>query len=208
MGIITRNVEHGYTVKFRSATDMLSTAVSGAALQGMGTGAPPLTEVGTAGWAGFLMANGDTVHDYIMSPHDANPLHPAYVRVIYTVNTTTAADTTTWIGSYLSVPTDGGNDVFLDDSVSAFDTQITAADAYGSTTEYALKKSAFGVINSIGKSDSERTGAGGELLHIQFEQDAASTAPIFLGYELWYQPVLFGEDQLSTKSLVAPSNDT
>ena len=208
MGIKTRNIEHGYKVLFRSAQDMLSTAVSGAALQGMGTGAPPLTEVSTSGFAGFLMANGDTVHDVIMSPHDANPLHPAYVRVIYTVNTTNAGHGVTWIGSYVSVPTDGANSVFLDDSLSAFDTQIAADDAYGSTTEYALKKSAFGVIDSIGKSDSERTGAGGELLHVQFEQDAADTAPIFLGYELWYQPVLFGEGTASDKELAAPSEDT
>jgi hypothetical protein len=209
MGITTKNLEYGYKVLYRSAQDMLSVAVNGAALEGMSTGAPVLTEIGTAGIAGFAMADGDFIHDLIPVPRDLNPNLPCYFRVLYTVNTTSDSDTTTFIATYAVIDT-AATSLATTAPTTALSTPIATGDVYGTATAYVLKKTAFGKLNG-GTFDTEdvvRAGDGGQMLHLRIEQDAATTAPVFLGYEIFYHPVYFGEASTTDKELVAPTDDT
>ena len=149
---------------------------------GLHTGAPVFAEIGTLGFGAVKFeAAGDEWVNVWGLPADVDVNHPVYFRVLYSSESSTAADTMTFILTYKAVA-EG-------EALAAADTALNttiAVDTYGGAAAKTLAKTGWGVVNGGVLSE-------GDTLVLETEIDATdatigSEYVYLVGLEVEYTP--------------------
>lgn len=151
-------------------------------LVGRHTGAPVTAEISTLGYGAvqFDTAGDEFVH-VLPLPRDVDVDQPIYFRIYWTTDSTTAADTATFILTYA--------DIAAGEALTAADTALSTAiavDTYGSASADVLAITEWGKLNG-------KTLTAGDLLILETEIDATdatigSEYIYYFGLEMEYTP--------------------
>lgn len=153
---------------------------------GMGAGAPVLTEVSTFGWGAGNVVVGDmwaTVD--LQTPRLVDPEEEIGVRVHYvSLQAGSSTDDSTWIVLYRAF--DDGDTLAA--TATALDTTIAEHENTGGT-QFEKHVTARGIINANKLSFAQRS--GGIIWNVECDaMDYSADEIAFLGLEIDYKPLL------------------
>lgn len=198
--IKNKSIERSWKYETKFANDfhyVLAEGTPNTRLSGVDTDVL-LAELSTFGVNVMTMsADGDKLRTLFAFPAFMDTGMRVLVRVLWTSDSTTAADTATWalLYRYLSI----GNDVLSATVDTALDTVIPAASVYGSTSAYRLAASAWGEFapGTVQPSDP-----------VQLEVGLTSAVPTnvyFVGLQFAFVPSISTDEVAIQPGLVNPS---
>lgn len=161
----------------------------------------PLTKIGTAGLVGLKVSNvtNDVARDFLESPLMVDWTRDTFWRVLWSSDTTTAADTVTWKMLLLL----NSLDVIPQAGATALTTPLVA-DAYGTTTAAQVKYTKWGKL----AKNTLPTQSANTYLTVDINATVLTFAtgkPHILGYQIAYTPKLFGGKSFDL-GLAAPTD--
>ena len=205
MPILNRSIARKYQSLFIPAKEFNSIGMydgdatgDPVGIQDVNTVGVVLAEVGTTGFLGLGMnTDGVTCQTFLPLPRDVDTGQPIYVRIHWTTQSATAADTVAWKVFYeklvLNTTLLSGTIDNVLDTVIASD-NVIAADTWHTT--------AAGIINA---SSIDATTVGALTLKVEMDAKAVGLSEelSFLGLELAYAP-LYATDTGAGVSAAAP----
>jgi hypothetical protein len=154
-------------ISYRDSGAMLGAAGADASTS---TGVPVEAQLAALVNVALVMTAGDFHDWFVVLPRDMNPTQPMGIKIRYSTESTTAADTHTWITLYDVIPEDSAIAI----GTTALDVPHVAADDTDSGVANAWQWSTRGVIN--GNTFTEANITNGDLLAINVELDATDAA--------------------------------
>ena len=205
MPILNRSIARKYQSLFIPAKEFNSIGMydgdatgDPVGIQDVNTVGVVLAEVGTTGFLGLGMnTDGVTCQTFLPLPRDVDTGQPIYVRIHWTTQSATTADTVAWKVFYeklvLNTTLLSGTIDNVLDTVIASD-NVIAADTWHTT--------AAGIINA---SSIDATTVGALTLKVEMDAKAVGLSEelSFLGLELAYAP-LYATDTGAGVSAAAP----